>query len=75
MTKEEKMAFEFGKSFSTVDGQIACCYDSRMNKLVGEARKGSGSKRNLRNMMAWWNGLADANPDITIPNWITEKEK
>ena len=70
MTKEEKMAFEFGKTYNISEGKIACCYDNRMNNLVSETRSESGSKRNLRNMRAWWNGLAESNPNIRTPYTI-----
>lgn len=61
MTKEEKLAFEYGKSFDTSfvpDGySIAVCFDSRMNKLVSNSRTEKGMKRNERNMRAWYEGF------------------
>lgn len=61
MTKEEKLAFEFGKSFdtSTVPSgyAIAPCFDGRMHKLVSNTRTEKGHKRNQRNMSAWYAGL------------------
>ena len=76
MTKEEKTAFEFGKTFlsefgktfssNLVDDKIAPCYDDRMKSLDSETRTENGSKRNIRNMRAWWNGLMESNPNIRI---------
>lgn len=68
LLEEEKIAFNFGKTFKIVDDKIAPCFDDRMKKLVSETGTKSGSKRNLRNMIAWWNGLAEANPNIRIPH-------
>lgn len=64
MTREEKIAFEFGKTFNVIDEKIAPCYDDRMENLVSESRTERGSRRNQKNMRAWWNGLAEANPTI-----------
>ena len=61
MTKEETLAFEFGKTFdiSLVPSgySVACCFDERMNKLVSHTRTEKGHKRNQRNMEAWYKGL------------------
>ena len=63
MTKEEKLAFEYGKTFDTTlvpNGyEIACCFDVRMCKLVSNTRTEKGRKRNMRNMNAWYKGLQD----------------
>lgn len=62
MTKEEKLAFEYGKTFDTSivpEGwQVCCAFDVRMNSLISEARSRSGHTRNHRNMKAWYDGLA-----------------
>lgn len=64
MTKEEKIAFDFGKTFdvsNVPDGYpIAVCFDKRMDKLVSETRTEKGLKRNSKNMSAWYKGLQEA---------------
>lgn len=61
MTKEEKMAFEYGKTFDITnvpDGYApAICFDDRMNKLVSNTRTERGHERNQRNMRAWIKGF------------------
>ena len=61
MSKEESLAFEYGKTFDTAlvpDGYAAaCCFDVRMRKLVSEISTDRGKNRNQRNMKAWYKGL------------------
>lgn len=61
MTKEEKLAFEYGKTFDITlvpDGYSpTICFDDRMNKLVSNSTTERGRKRNLRNMDAWIKGF------------------
>lgn len=63
MTKKEKLAYDFGKSFDislVPDGyKTAPCFDDRMCTLVTEARTESGSKRNNLIMQAWYKGLKE----------------
>ena len=60
-TKEERLAFDFGRTFDTAlvpEGYgVAVCFDERMKQLVSESRTESGHKRNMRNMSAWWAGF------------------
>lgn len=72
MTKAEKIAFDYGKSFNIANGKVAPCYDKRMDKLVSETRTESDSNRNMRNMKAWWNGVICSNPQICFPSWLKE---
>ena len=62
MTKEEKLAFEYGRTYKTLNedkSKLAPCYDERMAKLVSNTRTEKGHKRNMRNMIAWHKGLAE----------------
>lgn len=61
MTKKEQLAFEYGKTFTPVDGKDAPCYDDRMMGLVTEARTEAGSRRNIKIMEAWRLGRKEAN--------------
>ena len=61
MTSEEKIAFEYGKTFDTAvvpEGfKIACCFDKRINTLVRNRSNEIDQIRTYRNMRAWSKGL------------------
>lgn len=61
MTKEEKICFEYGKTFAPKDGKDAPCYDDRMRKMVSETRTEKGHARNIKNMQAWREGRKAVN--------------
>lgn len=60
MTREETLAFEYGRTFdpTTVPSgyAVAPCFDPRMHNLVSNARSKRGVERNIRNMTAWHQG-------------------
>ena len=60
MTRKEKLAYEYGKTFTPADGKDAPCYDDRMHSLVTEARSLTGTLENIRVCDAWWAGRATA---------------
>lgn len=61
MTRYEKMAYDFGKTFLPESAdKIAPCYDPRMKNLVCEARSVQGRMWNMRNMTAWQKGVEES---------------
>ena len=72
MTKEEKLAFEYGRTYKPLNedkSKLAVCYDERMDKLVSNTRTERGYKRNTRNMTAWYKGLAEQLNDNNVEYW------
>ncbi len=59
MTKEEKLAHEYGKQAAQNGIEYAPCYDSIMRALVSDVRTDRGSRRNQRNMRAWYDGYLE----------------
>jgi hypothetical protein len=57
MTKEEKLAFEYGKTYTHENAsKDAPCYDLRMHKLITEARTKEASDKNIKIMTFWREG-------------------
>lgn len=60
--RNEKIAYEAGKTASARIGDKAMCYDPIMDELIAEAKSESGCKYNHRIMAAWINGRAEKSP-------------
>lgn len=56
MKKEEKLAFEYGRTTAESGGPFAVCNDPRMYELLRGTSGKSGIQINLENLRAWYMG-------------------